>query len=43
MSADLAECLNRHFPLPLLALCLHHDPIILDSVLFVIDVAHALW
>lgn len=42
MSADLVECLNRHFPLPLLTLYLHHHPSVLDPVLFVIDVAHAL-
>lgn len=43
MSADLVECLNRHFPLPLLTLYLHHHPSVLGPVLFVIDVAHALW
>lgn len=43
MSADLVECLDRHFSLPLLTWYLHHHPSVLDSVLFIIDVTHALW
>lgn len=42
VSADLAECVNEHFPPHLLTLYLHHHPNALDSVLFTVGIAYVL-